>query len=324
MMRTTAIYELNKITDDPRFEGFALAPSPSVLGRDSLDDDLTPGFAVAEEDPEWTQPKLVECWPTPTAEGRVSEFNDYPCVDMVLPAFSERAVKVLHDLLESNGETLPLATTTTTRFFLFNILTVTDALDQIGSRCEFWCDPPTTASDIEYFSFDAQKVQGLSIFRIREMPMSVFVTNHFVDLVESHQLQGFEFKKVWPIPPDVNWRMQEDDHREERRRLKRHTLVLVLPLRGTSDETSRIHLFENALDARLQVDSLQSNYLGSYEGRDFVADECRLFLSCPNVDCLLTNLQTDIEQLQWADPIRAYRRYGRLYEAEAQEEMTMI
>jgi hypothetical protein len=38
--------------------------------------------------------------------GRVAEFNDYPGVDMVLPAFSERAVKSLGSLLEPNGELL--------------------------------------------------------------------------------------------------------------------------------------------------------------------------------------------------------------------------
>lgn len=324
MMRTTEIYELNKVTDDPRFEGFALTPSPSVLGRDSLDDDLTPGFADAEENPGWTQPKLAELWPTPAADGRVTDFNDYPCVDMVLPAFSERAVNVLRDLLGPNGEILPLATSTTTKFFLFNILTITNALDRENSRCKFWCDPPTTATEIEYFSFDSKDVQGLAIFRLRELPMSVFVNNHFVDRVDSHQLEGFTFKKVWPIPPGVNWRMQEDEDREKRGRLKRHTLALVLPLRGTSDENLKISSFENELDARLSVDSSQADYFGSYEGNEFVRDECRMFLSCPNADRLLDYLQSNIERLRWAAPIKAYRRYGTLYETEVREEVTMI
>ena len=324
MIRTTEIYELNKVADDPRFEGFALDPLPSVLGRDSLDDDLTPGFADAEENPEWMQPKLAEYWTTPAAQGRVADFNDYPCLDMVLPAFSERAVNVLRDFLEPNGEILPLATSTNTNFFFFNILTISDSLDRESSQCEFWCDPATTATNIDYFSFDVQKLQAHSIFRIPELPMSVFVTNHFVDRVESHQLQGFEYTKVWPIPPDVNWRLQEVDDREEHRRLKQHTLVLALPLHGTSEESTKINLFENRLDERLKVESLQSEYLGTYEGSEFVGEECRLFLSCPDVDRLLNYLRTDIEQFQWHDSMKIYRRYGRLYQTEAKEKMTMI
>jgi hypothetical protein len=324
MIRTTAIYELSRITDDPRFEGFALTPSPSVLDRDSLDDDLTPGFTDAEEKSDWTQPILADSWSTPTAEGRVSDFNDYPCVDMILPAFSERAVCALRDLLEPNGEILPLSTKTNTRFFVFNIITITDALDQKNSRCEFWSDPPTTATNIEYFSFVAQKVQGLSIFRIRELPMSVFVTNQFVDRVISNKLQGFKFLKVWPIPPNVDWCRKKEDGRERSERLKQHTLVLVLPLSGRADEAAKINNFESILDLRLHVDSLQSEYIGSYEGNEFIGEECRLFLSCPDVDRLLDHIQINIEQLQWASKIRVYRRYGRLYETEVEEKVTTI
>ncbi|WP_339749183.1 hypothetical protein [uncultured Rubinisphaera sp.] len=97
MMRTTEIYELNVITEDPRFEGFALTVSPSILGRDSLDEDLTPGFSEAEDNPDWKQPSLSNYWTPPTVVGRVAEFNDYPGVDMVLPAFSERAINALRD-----------------------------------------------------------------------------------------------------------------------------------------------------------------------------------------------------------------------------------
>jgi hypothetical protein len=322
-MRTTAIYELNVVTDDPRLEGFALAPSPSVLGRESLDDDLTPGFADAEENPDWKQPSLAEHWPTPRAEGRVSEFNDYPCLDMVLPAFSERAVDALGDLLEASGEILLLSTNTDAKFYFFNILTISDALDRSASSCDFWCDPPTTATDIEFFVFDAKKVQGLSIFRIRELPMSVFVTNVFVDRVESCKLQGFDFKKVWPLARGVHWRMQTDQDAEERKQLKRHTLVLLLPISG-SHENNRIAAFENAMDARLRVESLESEYFGSYEGHDIVENEYRMFFSCPDVDRLLDYIRDDVRQLQWSTEIKVCRRYGRIYETNIRKEMSSI
>lgn len=323
-MRTRSIYELNVITDDPRFEGFALSPSPSVLGRESLDDDLTPGFVDAEENPDWKQSSLAKHWCTPATEGRVSEFNDYPCLDMILPAFSERAVKSLRDLLEPNGEILPLLTNTGTKFFFFNILTISDALDRDKSSCVFWCDPPTTATDIEFFAFDLHKLQGLSIFRIRELPMSVLVTNVFVDRVESSKLQGFAFKKVWPLARDVNWRLQFDHEDEDRKQLKRHTLVLILPVSGTPEENKRINAFEVELDSRLQVKSLKSEYLGAYEGREVLENECRMFFSCPDADRLLRHIRDVANGLQWPKEIRACRRYGRMYETKVREEMTIM
>ena len=36
------VYELDSIVDDPRFEGFSMEDSPSILGRESLDEDLYP------------------------------------------------------------------------------------------------------------------------------------------------------------------------------------------------------------------------------------------------------------------------------------------
>src|SRR5690606_12140339 len=129
-----------------RFEGFVLKPSPSVLGHDSLDDDLTPGFESAEKDPDWRQPALAQLWNPPLAEGRVAEYNDYPGIDMIIPAFSQRAVEALRSLLEPNGEILPLVTHTETKYFVYNILTISDALDHCESECEFWSAPPTTAT----------------------------------------------------------------------------------------------------------------------------------------------------------------------------------
>lgn len=40
------LYELRVITDNPVFEGFALKESSSLLGRDDLQDDITPGYGV--------------------------------------------------------------------------------------------------------------------------------------------------------------------------------------------------------------------------------------------------------------------------------------
>jgi hypothetical protein len=322
--RNLEIFELNPNTDDPRFEGFSLDPAPSILGNESLDDDLTPGFGVADDNPNWKQPRLGSNWKPPTAQGRVAGFNDYPCVDMMLPAFSERAINGLHDLLKPNGEILPLETRTDARYFIYNVVSVSDALDKDGSECEFWRDPPTTTTDIDFFSFDVSKIRNHAIFRLRELPMSLFVTREFVEKVETLGLQGFDFTKVWPLPRGTNWRTKTENEKTEIEQLRQNTLVLVLDTSGVTDSDRRIENFEYEVDSLLQPSTLNEEYFGVYEGHDQFADEYRMFLSCPDPDRLLGHLLPKIRGLNWPNEIKAYRRYGRIHQTNVKEEITSI
>ncbi len=323
--KLSGVYELNKVVDDSRFEGFALTKLPSILGRNSLDDDVTPGFLDAEENPEWEQPRLTSNWFPPKVVGRVSEFNDYPCVDMILPAFSQRAVDGLRPLLASNGELLPLDSDTKTRFVFFNILTISDALDRSRSKCNFWCDPPTTATTIDYFEFHRNKLIGLSIFRIREMPASVFVTDEFVGRVDFFGLKGFSFKKVWPLPVGVNWRIQKSKpDQEDRSLLTQQTLVIVFPFEGSIEQQRTIATFEDVVDHRLKVADLGQSYFGSYEGHDQDEYEYRMFFSAPNAESLYALLLDDIRGLSWPSPVKVYRRHGRIFDENVMVVMSIV
>jgi hypothetical protein len=320
-----AVYELNVITDDPRFEGLALEPAPSILGRESLDNDLTPGFADAEENIDWQQPRLAARWVPPRAIGRVTEFNDYPGVDMTLPAFSSRAVDILRDLLEPHGEILPLQTQTDMKYFFYNILTISDALDRSASKCNFWSEPPTTATNIDFFAINPAKLNGAAIFRLRELPMSVMVTNEFVGRAEFFGLNGFCFTKVWPLQPGVNWRKQKKTMRSKSSDgLKRQTLVVMLPLSDTPVERSQIAAFEDSIDRKLKPVQFSVRYFGCYEGHDTQLGEYRMFFSCPDTDELFNVLKTDIEALKWSSPVTVCRRYGRMYDAGAREEIEVV
>lgn len=318
------IYVLDKVLDDPRFEGFGVVEAPSLLGRDSRRDDLTPGFGDASKNPRWQQPSLCSHWIPPQVIGRVSEFNDYPCLGMILPVFSERAVDRLRPMLEANGELLLLDSNTKTRFFFYNIRTISDALDQSRSKCHFWCDPPTTAMGIDRFEFQKTKLAGLSIFRIHQDPALVLVTEEFVDQVNFFGLRGFDFKKVWPLPPGVNWEKQKSQSDRDRKRLKQHTLVIIFPFNGSPKDKKTISTFENLVERRLKVVKLEDPYLGFYEGNDQVEYDYRMFLSAPNVDALFDFLRDDIEALNWPKPVRVFRRYGEMYDENAKEEMSEI
>ena len=103
------IFKLEISTYHPIFEGFALEPAPSLIGRSSLEEDITPGFDPINKFRKWKVPLLSDVWQAPKVIGRVAPFNDYPCINLIYPAFSKRACEGLHEFLEPNGELLPLA-----------------------------------------------------------------------------------------------------------------------------------------------------------------------------------------------------------------------
>jgi hypothetical protein len=324
MIWDNEVFILQKIVDDPRYEGFGIQPSlPSMLGRESLDDDLTPGFD-AEDNPQWLQPSLTKYWKPPKVSGRVTEFNDYPCLDMLLPVFSERAVNVLGDLLTTNGELLPLDSKTETKYFFYNILTISDALDQSKSKCRFWCDPPTTAIDIEHFEFEKDKISELTIFRIKELPVSVFVTSRFVNIVDSNELNGFSFKKVWPFPEKTNWRLKTCKTDAERRELKKQTLVLVLPFDGNFVQRGQIEEFEQSIDATLIAKSKNAFYYGAYEGHDTNVGKYRMFFSTPDAKMLSAIVLELVKEYRWPSDVIIHLKRGGLFDTEEVDETIVI
>lgn len=204
MINPQTVYKLEKVVDDPAFEGFALFDAPSILGREELLDDLSPAYGVDENEKVWTQPILASSWKAPKVTGRVQKFNDYPCINLIYPVFSKKACDALSDLLLPNGELLPL------RFrggdyYAYNITRIVDVLDRKKSKC-LWYDPPNAVMEVDYYSFDAKRLGEVPIFRYLEEPMSVFVSQQFVDRVRQHDLKGLTLTKVWPLPRGVSWK----------------------------------------------------------------------------------------------------------------------
>lgn len=323
------VFELSTVTDNPIFEGFAFETdpslSPSLLGRECLEDDICPGYGTSDTVRQWQAAKLALKWKAPRLTGRVVPFNDYPCIDVCNPAFSERACDALRELLKPNGELLPVRTESGSYFF-YNVTTVVDVLDVKKSKCNFWCDPPTTAVSIDYFEFYSSKLKGLSIFRIIDWPTPVFVSRGFVDRVYEAGLNGFEFRKVWPLARNVNWRVHGHDKpaKKDARKLSQHTLVLICSLAGKKPsrvESMKIKRIEEELDSQLVLKYHNARYFGSYEGSDTVEKECRLFISCPDVDALIDKLKPWLAQLDWPNPVYLMKRYGDMHDKNAKEEV---
>lgn len=325
------VYVLDPITDNPMFEGFALdfLELPSVLGRGCLNDDMTPGYDASLSNPHWTQTRLKEKWVPPHVTGRVAAYNDFPGINLIYPAFSQRAVDALRDYLEPNGELLPLDSDVGVPYYFYNITTVVDAIDAENSRGARFRDSGLLIYP-EYLAFHAEKLEGLSIFMDYDWPVSTLVTDVFVRRVEECGLNGFDFVKVWPFPKGVNWQLENKKHSPQRKiaeKLKQQALVLIFPLAGkrpNATEKKSINRYKDELDAQLVVRSLDAPYFGSLEGDEPVEGEMRLFLSCPDADRLVQKLQPWLDHLGWPRTYYVMKRYGKMYDENAEESVIEI
>jgi hypothetical protein len=121
--------------------------------------------------------------------------GDYPGLIPNVPVFSERALHSLRDLLDGQGEALPVVCSGE-RYFLFNVTRVVDALDEDQTVFERFSSGKIM--DIEQHVFLPDRIVGLTIFKIPQViRMDVFVTDPFVDRVRSAGLKGFKLPLVW-------------------------------------------------------------------------------------------------------------------------------
>lgn len=197
------IYKLESILDDPRFYGFGFKDTTSLLDNYSISGDFSP---LNHPGRDWQANRLAGIWKPRAVIGDVQAMNDYPMVGSA-PAFSERAVVALRDLLEPNGEILPLETPAGVgTYFVYNTTTIADVLDEFRSDISWYdSDDKTLARRIIHHEFIAEKLGGLSIFHIPINRYFIYVTETFVARAREHELQGFDFRKVWPLPPGTDW-----------------------------------------------------------------------------------------------------------------------
>ncbi|MFN8707466.1 MAG: imm11 family protein, partial [Planctomyces sp.] len=229
------VFQLRPVLDNPLFEGFGSGSNPSILGRKSISYDFFPDDINIWD---WTLEPLADKWKPIVVEGRTRSFNDFPCLDLMIPAFSHRAVDVLRDYLEPNGELLPLIHPAG-EYYAYNCHRIVEVLDHEKTKAPWRSSVPQMTQSVDYFAFYADRLTGLTIFRLREMPNLVFVATPFVERAREHGLNGFHFKKVWPFPEGVSywWEDKKNEQAANQIRtaegltdIKAQSLVICLPL----------------------------------------------------------------------------------------------
>ena len=320
------VFKLTEVLDNPLFDGFQLPEdAPSLLSNKHLRhdfDDLDGGKLS------WTKRSLKAIWKPVDVEGPVRPFNDYPRIGLEIPVFSPRAVKALRDMLEENGELLPVNSKLGT-YYIFNLLTKSDAFDVENAVANFGAGNggKETAFSVARFAFDEDKLRGHSIFRIREYPQLVLVTDEFKRRAEAAGLNGLYFIKVWPFPEGVNWEVEEAKRRRQRQKekgdLQGQCLIVKLKVSGKKTTAAEIGQatgiakdFEKFLSRQKTQDE---PYFGMVEDVQTLAREIRILLSGPDVDALADHLTPLTDSLNWPNRVEIVRRYGNMHDKKARE-----
>jgi hypothetical protein len=135
--------------------------------------------------------------------------GDYPYLSgpgtfPVTPIFSQQAADSLVNLLERNGELLPLVCDFG-KYYAFNITREVEALDEERSEFKLYSELYDDLGDdadfqvITRFAFYPDLIRDLDIFKLpkrnrKNMPL---VTDRFVQRVQDANLKGFAFKLLW-------------------------------------------------------------------------------------------------------------------------------
>jgi len=301
------LFKLEPILDNPLFEGMASADNASFLGRENVFDDF---FPVGRDKWDWSVDRLSALWSPIHATGRTRSFNDFPCLDMMIPAFSRRAVDALRDYLEPNGELLPVIHPVG-EYYVYNCFTIVEVLDRRSTEALWGRIDTRLASMVDYYSLYPDRLEGLTIFRMRELANHVYVTTPFVERARKHGLNGFHFVKVWPWPKGTNFRLEDKKNRQREQEIvtrdgpidiKAKSLVICLPLEAgklSKEDKKRISSIEDELDAQLFTPTLDDPYFGSLEVKKTAKGMTKLYLSCPDAEALFMKLSDWLKAIDW-------------------------
>ena len=122
--------------------------------------------------------------------------SDFPWLGFSL-IMRASAVVALRDILEANGEILPLSTDDGVKLFVLNARVI-DALDEARSTLVRFPDSDRIMW-LKKPAFVESAIEGVDIFRIPNIRGSpTYVSERFVERVKAARLRGLDFNKVWP------------------------------------------------------------------------------------------------------------------------------
>lgn len=141
--------------------------------------------------------RLADLWtPLKIEIIEVRKESDTPSLSPGVPILSERALKILGDLLKGSVEILPL-NSTHGRYSAINVVDVVDCVDYDKAKFTRFKSSGRIMK-FEKYVFKSELVKNKNIFKIvDETRRSPFVSDEFRDRVLENGLRGFDFQLVW-------------------------------------------------------------------------------------------------------------------------------
>lgn len=190
---------------------------------------------------------------------------------------------------------------------------------------------------VDHAVIDIDMIQDLSIFRFAINPVEIFVTDQFARKVREHKLEGFDFVKLWPLPPHVLWHTPwkflecQDEltlqQPVDERPIKGNTVVIRLVHNKaslTTNESAILDSYLDELDAILVSKTKRHKYFGSVEGHESLPNEIRLFLSCPDAVALAKKIKPWFKKIAWPAEKYLVMRFGEYVDINATEEYVRV
>ncbi|MDR2916367.1 MAG: hypothetical protein LBV74_16325 [Tannerella sp.] len=177
------VWELN--TTDLHFSPFILPEDGKkdffIQFMEDINDDLTPRKKM------WKPLVILK------SEQRIdSDFIDlYDTGAIIVNSKGKDLLTSLSLLDEDSYELLPFLNDED-EYYLFNLLRFTDALDKDISVYEEFM--PGKISNIELLAFDYNKIAHVPVFKVPELPYSIFITQTFRTYYDEMNLKGLNFE----------------------------------------------------------------------------------------------------------------------------------
>jgi hypothetical protein len=131
----------------------------------------------------------------PADERHDAKASDFPWLGSDALVMRQSAVERMGDIVNANGEVLPLSTDDGTVLFVLNARVI-DALDE-GSSSVMKFPGTNRIMRIKKVAFIASAIEGVDLFRLPHRASSTYVSERFVERVKAAGLHGLRFNEVW-------------------------------------------------------------------------------------------------------------------------------
>jgi hypothetical protein len=150
---------------------------------------------------DWNNDMTFEC---DLKEGYV--VTDYLNSVYAWHIFSEKTIKLFGDIISNNAQLLPIKVVNKDtdqeidKYFVVNVTRLLDALDLKNSVYKYYDyydggEEKKRLSVIKY-GIKEEKVRGHHIFRLKDEPFSVFVSEKFYKIAKKNKILGCYFSKI--------------------------------------------------------------------------------------------------------------------------------